>query len=134
MTLTSVSIEGKQLNFCRGNIIFCHVDFFCLQEKRKMKREVFSDSYTGEVSFFTGRGLCKFFKLCKFLVIPHCTSKIFLIPPDVLQNSSDSPPPHHHQLIMKAVELVPVFEAEIDHPLSLLKVKAENLRGILTVV
>ena len=47
MTLTSGSIEGKQLSLCRGNIIFCHVDFFCLQgKKRKMKREVFSDSYT----------------------------------------------------------------------------------------
>ena len=47
MKLTSVSIEGKQLNLCRGNIIFCHVDSFCLQgEKRKMKREVFSDSYS----------------------------------------------------------------------------------------
>ena len=46
MTLTSGSIEGKQLNLCRGNIIFCHVYSFCLQEKSKIKREVFSDSYT----------------------------------------------------------------------------------------
>ena len=46
MKLTSVSIEGKQLNLCRDNIIFCHVNFFCLQGKRKMKREVFSDSYS----------------------------------------------------------------------------------------
>ena len=46
MTLTSGSIEGKRLNLCRGNIIFCHADSFCLQEKRKMKREVFSDSNT----------------------------------------------------------------------------------------
>ena len=59
-------------------------------------------------------------------------SKIFLIPSDVLQNSSD--PPHHHHLIIKVVELVSVFEAEIDHPLGLLKVKAGNLRGILIVV
>ena len=62
---------------------------------------------------------------------PYCMSKIFLIPPDVLQNSND--PPHHH-LIIKAFELVSVFEAEIDHPLGLLKVKAWNLRGILIVV
>ena len=43
MTLTSGSIEGKQLNLCRGNIIFSRVDSFCLQErkKRKMKPEVF---------------------------------------------------------------------------------------------
>ena len=42
MTLTSGSIEEKQLNLCRGYIIFCHVDCFCLQEKkRKMKPEVF---------------------------------------------------------------------------------------------
>ena len=59
-------------------------------------------------------------------------SKIFLIPPDVLQNSSD--PPHHHHLVIKAAELVSVFETEIDHPLDLLKVKAGNLRGILIVV
>ena len=59
-------------------------------------------------------------------------SKIFLIPPDVLQNSSDLPSPHH--LIIKAAKLVSVFEAEIDHPLGLLKVKAGNLRGILIVV
>ena len=31
-------------------------------------------------------------------------------------------------------KLVSVFEAEIDHPLGLLKVKAGNLRGILIVV
>ena len=31
-------------------------------------------------------------------------------------------------------ELASVFEAEIDHPLGLLKVKAENLRVILIVV
>ena len=54
-----------------------------------------------------------------------------MIPPEVLQNLSDPPPPH---LIIKAAELVSVFEAEIDHPLDLLKVKAENLRGILIVV
>ena len=60
-------------------------------------------------------------------------SKIFLIPPDVLQNSSDPPKKNHH-LIIKAAKLVSVFEAEIDHPLGLLKVKAGNLRGILIVV
>ena len=37
-------------------------------------------------------------------------------------------------LIIKVAELVSVFEAEIDHPLGLLKVKAGNLRGILIVV
>ena len=41
---------------------------------------------------------------------------------------------HHHHLIIKAAELVSVFEAEIDHPLGLLKVKAWNLRGIVIVV
>ena len=59
-------------------------------------------------------------------------SKIFLLPPDVLQNSSD--PPQNHHLIIKAAKLVSVFKAEIDHPLGLLKVKAGNLRGILIVV
>ena len=62
-------------------------------------------------------------------------SKIFLIPPDVLQNSSDPPPQKkNHHLIIKAAKLASVFEAEIDHPLGLLKVKAGNLRGILIVV
>ena len=27
-------IERKQLDMCKGNIIFCHVDCFCLQEKK----------------------------------------------------------------------------------------------------
>ena len=58
-------------------------------------------------------------------------SEIFLIPPEVLQNLSDPPPPH---LIIKVAELVSVFEAEIDHPLGLLKVKAGNLRGTFIVV
>ena len=40
MTLTSGTIEGKQLDLCKRNIIFCHVDCFCLQE-RKMTLEVF---------------------------------------------------------------------------------------------
>ena len=52
-----------------------------------------------------------------------------MIPPKVLQNLSDLPPPS--PFIIKAAELSSVFEAEIDHPLGLLKVKAGNLRGIL---
>ena len=56
-------------------------------------------------------------------------SEIFLIPPEVLQNLSDPP-----NLIIKLARLVSVFEAEIDHPLGLLKVKAGNLRGTLIVV
>ena len=52
-----------------------------------------------------------------------------MIPPEVLQNLSDPRP-----LIIKTAELASVFEAEIDHPLGLLKVKAGNLRGILMVV
>ena len=35
---------------------------------------------------------------------------------------------------MKTAELASVFEAEIDHPLGLLKVKAGDLSGILIVV
>ena len=46
-----------------------------------------------------------------------------------MQNLSD--PPH---LIVKASELVSVFEAKIGHSLGLLKVKAGNLTGILIVV
>ena len=56
-------------------------------------------------------------------------SEISLIPPEVLQNLSDPP-----NLIIKVAELVSVFEAEIDHPLGLLKVKEGNLRGTLIVV
>ena len=42
MTLMSGSIEGKQLNLCRANIIFCHVDSFCLQEEMEdEKRSIF---------------------------------------------------------------------------------------------
>ena len=53
-------------------------------------------------------------------------SEIFLIPPEVLQNLHDPPP----NLIIKVTELVSVFEAEIDHPLGLLKVKEGNLREL----
>ena len=53
-------------------------------------------------------------------------SKIFLIPPDVLQNSSDPPPPNH--LIIKEAKLVSVFEADIDHPLGLLKVEGREFK------
>ena len=42
MTLTSGSIEGKQLNLCKGNIIFCHVNCFCLQEEKDEARSIFS--------------------------------------------------------------------------------------------
>ena len=27
------SIKGKQLDLCEGNIIYCYVNCFCLQEK-----------------------------------------------------------------------------------------------------
>ena len=56
-------------------------------------------------------------------------SEIFLIPPEVLQNLRDSP-----NFIIKVTELVSVFEAEIDHPLGWVKMKAGNLRGVLIVV
>ena len=36
--------------------------------------------------------------------------------------------------MIKEAKLVSVFEADIDHPLGLLKVKAGNLTGILIVV
>ena len=64
----------------------------------------------------------------------------------MLQNLSDPQKTHTHththihihththtHLKIKAAELVSVFEAEIDHPLGLLKVKAGNLKGILIV-
>ena len=52
----------------------------------------------------------------------------FCDPHEVLQHLSDPFP------IIKAVELASVFEAEIYHPLGLLKVKTGNLRGILIVL
>ena len=45
MTLTSSSVEGKQLNLFRGNIIFCHVDSFCLQREMEDEGEEFCDPY-----------------------------------------------------------------------------------------
>ena len=39
MTLTSGSIEGKQLDLYKRNVIFCHVDCFCLQERKKKEDE-----------------------------------------------------------------------------------------------
>ena len=56
-------------------------------------------------------------------------SKIFLIPPDVLQNSSDPPPQKSNHPIIKVAKLVNfLFETEIDHPLGLLKVKAGEFK------
>ena len=80
------------------------------------------------MSFFIGRGgLWKFFKFCEFLVIPLLYEWNFSDPPWGIAEFKWSPPPN---LIIKVAELVSVF----DHPLGLLKVKAGNLRGTLTVV
>ena len=90
--------------------------------------------HKGSVIFYQEGGLWKFFKFCKFFSDPpYCMSKIFLIPL-MYCRIQVIPPPSHHYLIIKAAKLVSVFEAEIDHPLGLLKVKAGNLRGILIVV
>ena len=35
------SIEGQQLDLCKGDIIFYHVDCFCLQEKHENEGEAF---------------------------------------------------------------------------------------------
>ena len=54
MTLRLGSIEGTQLNLCKGNNIFCHVDCFCLQGKKKrIKPEVFSVSNTSATASAT---------------------------------------------------------------------------------
>ena len=85
----------------------------------------------GKCHFLSGGGPLEIFQvLWIFSDPPYCRSEIFLIPPEVLQNLSDPPP----NLIIKVAELVSVFKAEIDHPLGLLKMKAENLRGTLIVV
>ena len=39
MTLMSDSIGGKQLDLCKGNVIFCRVDCFCLQERKGIKEK-----------------------------------------------------------------------------------------------
>ena len=83
------------------------------------------------MSFFIGRGgLWKFFKFCEFLVIPLLYEWNFSDPPWGIAEFKWSPP----NLIIKVAKLVSVFEAETDHPLGLLKVKAGNLRGTLIVV
>ena len=85
--------------------------------------------------FFTGRGPLEIFKFCKFLVIPPTVWVKFFWSPLMYCRIQVKPPlPPHYHLIIKAAKLVSVFEAEIDHPLGLLKVKAGNLRGILIVV
>ena len=86
----------------------------------------------GSVIFYQEGGLSKFFKFCKFLVIPHTVWVKFFWSP-LMYCRIQVIPPHHH-LIIKAAKLVSVFEADIDHPLGLLKVKAGNLKGILIVV
>ena len=88
-----------------------------------------------EVSFFTGRGgLWKFFKFCKFLVIPPTVWVKFFWSPLMYCRIQVIPPQKKSTSHNKSGKLVSVFEAEIDHPLGLLKVKAGNLRGILIVV
>ena len=73
MTLTSDSIEEKQLDMCRGNIIFCHVDFFCLQgKKRKIrKRSIFRSRQTAsdDVLSCSSRHRCK--------AVEHARSQFF---------------------------------------------------------
>ena len=46
MKLTSVSIEGKQLNLQRQYYFLSFRFLLFTGKKRKMKRKVFSDSYT----------------------------------------------------------------------------------------
>ena len=90
----------------------------------------FSDSGQGSVIFYREGAL----EICQVLWIfsdpPYCMSEIFLIPPWGIAEFKWSPPPN---LIIKVAKLVSVFEAEIDHPLGLLKVKAGNLRGTIVV-
>ena len=35
------SIEGKQLDMYKSNVIFCHVECFCLQEREDEARSIF---------------------------------------------------------------------------------------------
>ena len=53
----------------------------------------------GSVIFYWKGGLWKFFKFCKFLVIPCCMSKIFLIPLMYcrIQVTPPPPPPPHNK-------------------------------------
>ena len=105
-------------NSLGGKSSFLKIDNFMVKAFKNLTK------FFKEVSFFTEkRDLWKFFKFCKFLVIPYCMSKILSVP-------SPPPPP----FIIKAPELASVFKAEIDHPFGLLKVKVGNLRGILIVV
>ena len=47
------SIEGKQLDLCKRNIMFCHVDCLCLQKKGRWSQKYFfacDTSWTRKVS------------------------------------------------------------------------------------
>ena len=56
-------------------------------------------------------------------------SKIFLIPL-MYCRIQVIPPKKNNHVIIKVAKLVSVFEAEIDHPLGSLKVKAANSRNL----
>ena len=59
------SIEGKQLDLCKCNIIFCHVDCFCLQGKKDNEGEVFCVPNTLETtSAMTWKVLTKLQSVC----------------------------------------------------------------------
>ena len=90
----------------------------------------------GKCHFLPGGGPLEIFQVLEiFSDPPYCMSKIFLIPLTYCRIQVIPPPKkNNHHLIIIAAKLVSVFEAEIDHPLVLLKVKAGNLRGILIVV
>ena len=51
---------GKLLDLCKGNIIFCHVDCFCLQEEMEDEGEVFCDPF----SEATASALCRRYDNC----------------------------------------------------------------------
>ena len=111
----------------------------CIQLRKKAIKSYFEQNTKsgdvnnkGSVIFYReGGGALEIFKFCEFLVIPLLYEWNFSDPPWSIAEFKWSPPP---TLIIKVAELVSVFEAEINHPLGLLKVKAGNLRGTLIVV
>ena len=48
MTLRSGSVEGKQSDLCKCNIIFCDVDCVCLQEEKDEASRIFLSANFGD--------------------------------------------------------------------------------------
>ena len=69
------SIERKQLDLCKRNIIFCQADCFCLQGKKEDEGEVFCVPNT----LATASAKMKFIPYRYFIAVTECTKMLFII-------------------------------------------------------